>query len=78
MNIILPELGEGIKTATIACWHHKPGEQIQKDDDLLEVVTDKATFNISAPADGTLREVMFKDGQEAKIGDTLAVLTPKK
>ena len=73
-TIVLPELGEGIEKATIACWHYRIGEHINQDEDLLEVVTDKATFNICASKSGQLKEIRFKEGQEAKIGDILAVI----
>lgn len=72
--VILPELGEGIQKATIACWHYRVGEEVVQDEDLLEVVTDKATFNICASQSGPLKEICFKEGQEAKIGDVLAVI----
>ena len=37
-NIILPELGEGISKATVACWHFKVGQQVKAGDEILEVV----------------------------------------
>ena len=74
MNVYLPELGEDISKATIACWHKKIGERIELEDDIVEVVTDKATFNVSAGGKGILKEIRYKEGEEAKIGDVLAVI----
>lgn len=74
MNVYLPELGEDIEKATVACWHKRIGEAVDTDDDIVEVVTDKATFNVSAGGKGILREIRFKEGEEAKIGDCLAVI----
>jgi len=70
--VILPELGEGIEKATVACWRYKVGDLVKNDDDVVEVVTDKAVFNVAAGASGTLREILVRDGQEVKVGEALA------
>lgn len=75
-NIILPELGDGIEKAKIAYWHAKVGDQVTKDDDIVEVVTNKAVFNISAEVTGVIRSIFFQEGQEAKIGEILAAVEP--
>ncbi len=77
-NVILPELGEGIKSATIACWCTSVGDEVSKDDDIVELVTDKATFHVSAGTTGVIKEVRFKQGDEARIGEVLAVIEPRK
>lgn len=73
-TVIVPELGEGIEKATVACWHAKVGDQIGADDDIVELVTDKATFNVPSDCSGTVKEIKFKEGDEAKIGAVLAVI----
>mgnify|MGYP003394205275 CR=1 FL=1 len=73
-NIILPELGEGITKATVACWHKHLGETIVKGDDLLEVVTDKATFNVEAPASGILSTIIVAEGKDGAVGAILGVI----
>jgi len=75
-KVLLPELGEDIEKATVACWHKKIGDEISIDDDILEVVTDKATFNVSAGANGVLKDILFKEGDEVMIGETLAIIEP--
>jgi len=72
--VILPELGEGITKATVACWHNKAGDRVNEGDDLVELVTDKATFNVSAETSGTLTEILVPEGKEAAIGATLGVI----
>ena len=72
--IIVPELGEGITKATVACWHGKQGERIQKGDDLVELVTDKAVFNVAADQNGVIKEILVPEGKEAAIGSTLAYI----
>ena len=73
-NIIVPELGEGITKATVACWHKKPGEKVCQGDDLVELVTDKAVFNVEAEHDGTIKQILVPEGKEASIGATLALV----
>ncbi len=72
--VILPELGEGITKATVACWHTKPGDRVQEGDDLVELVTDKATFNVPADKSGVLKEILVAEGKEASVGAILAVI----
>ena len=72
--VYLPELGEGIEKATVACWHASIGDRVSKDDDIVELVTDKATFHVPSSAAGTIKEIRFHEGQEAKIGEVLAVI----
>ncbi len=73
-HVVLPELGEGIEKAMVAFWHCKVGEQVYKDSDLVELVTDKAAFNVASDFDGVIKEVLIPEGQEAKIGQVLAVI----
>ncbi|MBF0330633.1 MAG: hypothetical protein HQL17_01750 [Candidatus Omnitrophica bacterium] len=74
VNIILPELGEGIAKAEIVCWHFSEGQSVTLDDDILELVTDKAVFNVPAPAAGVITKIYYQQGQEAPVGAVLAEL----
>ena len=73
-KIILPELGEGITKATVACWHVKEGDPIHVGDEICEVTTDKATFNVEAPSGGRLKSIVIKQGQEGLVGDVLGLI----
>ena len=73
-NIILPELGEGITKATIACWHVKLGDSLQEGQEVCEAVTDKASFVIETPAAGKLKSISVDEGQEAKVGGVLGTI----
>jgi len=73
-RVVLPELGEGIIKAVVAVWHVGPGEYVQASDDVVEVVTDKATFNVPAGQAGRIKEILVKEGGEAKIGEALALI----
>ncbi len=73
-KVILPELGEGIEKATVSFWYYKTGEKVNEKDDLVELTTDKATFNLPSPCSGTLSEVLILEGDEVHPGETLAVI----
>ncbi len=76
-KVLVPELGDGITKVTVAFWHVRVGDQVLIDDDIVELVTDKATFNVPAHCPGVIKEILIKEGQETRIGEVLAVIDPK-
>jgi len=74
VDIILPELGEGITKATIACWHAKVGEVLLEGQEVCEAVTDKASFVIEAPCQGKLKSILVQEGQEGLVGKSLGII----
>jgi 2-oxoglutarate dehydrogenase E2 component (dihydrolipoamide succinyltransferase) len=74
MNILLPAMGEGVIEATITKWLVSEGSQVNEDDPLVEVATDKVDTEIPAPASGKLVKIEAKEGAVPKIGDLLAVI----
>ena len=48
----LPDIGEGIAEAEITAWHVKPGDHVREDQPLLDVMTDKATVDMTSPVEG--------------------------
>ncbi len=73
-KVFLPELGEGIEKATVSYWYYKPGEKVSEKDDLVEITTDKATFNLPSPCSGTLSEIIFSEGDTVNVGEVLGVI----
>ena len=71
-NVVLPFLAEGVEKATITYWHHDVGESVKEGDDLVDHVTDKATFNLPSPASGILKETLANDGEEVRVGQIIA------
>ena len=71
----LPDLGEDAPDeATVSFWYFEEGEEVAAKEDLVEMVTDKATFNVPCPAAGTLVEIRAGDGAKVKVGEVLGVL----
>lgn len=73
-KVILPELGEDIKSAVVSYWHFEVEDKVNEGDDLVEIATDKATFNIPSPISGTIKEVFFQEGDTVLVGQTLAII----
>jgi len=69
----LPDIGEGIAEAEIVAWHVKVGAQVAEDDPLCDMMTDKATVEMTAPVAGTVVEVAGEVGDQIAIGSVLAV-----
>jgi len=67
----LPDLGENIETAQITKVTVKAGDKISEDTVVLELETDKATVEVPAEMTGTVKEVLVKDGDTAKVGQTI-------
>lgn len=74
MNFTLPSLGKDINEVVIALWYAKESDIVKKDQDLLEVTTDKATFNVPSPCSGVISEIKAFQGDTVKPGDLLAIL----
>ncbi len=70
----LPELGENIESADVTSVLVKAGDQINEDDPVLEIETDKATVEVPIDKSGKVREVKIKEGQKAKVGETVIVI----
>ena len=67
----LPDLGEGTVEAEIVAWHVKPGDEVEEDQPMLEVMTDKATVEITSPVTGRVVSVHGELGKAAAVGSTL-------
>jgi pyruvate dehydrogenase E2 component (dihydrolipoamide acetyltransferase) len=74
-EVTLPDLGnEGNDHATVAVWLADEGDIVTEDDDLVEMVTDKASFTVPSPKTGTLVEKLVEEDEEVAVGDVLCVL----
>lgn len=71
----LPDIG--IKTGdkiVVSFWHVEEDEEFVEGNDLMEISTHKATFNISAPSTGKLIEILVQEGDVVKVGDVIAII----
>ena len=73
MLITVPPMGEQKQTDTLLnTWYVTPGAKVKEGDDLAELVTDKAAFNLPAPASGRVLKLLVPEGQTVKEGQALA------
>src|SRR5437868_5098363 len=70
----LPDIGEGVAEAEITAWHVKPGDHIDEDGPLLDVMTDKATVDMTSPVEGTVTAIHGDVGSMAPVGAVLVEL----
>jgi 2-oxoglutarate dehydrogenase E2 component (dihydrolipoamide succinyltransferase) len=74
-DILTPTLGESVSEATIAKWSRKVGDPVRKDEVLVELETDKVSLEVVSPADGTLAEIKFAEGDTVTPGAILGSVT---
>jgi pyruvate dehydrogenase E2 component (dihydrolipoamide acetyltransferase) len=70
----LPDIGEGVHEGEIVRWIVSEGDTVAEDDPVVEVMTDKATVEIPAPASGIVQSTLVAEGEVAKVGDVIFVL----
>ena len=74
IEIKTPVLGESVAEAAIAKIHKPAGCVVKTDEILFELETDKVTLEVNAPTSGTITEIKFKEGDNVKVGDILALM----
>jgi pyruvate/2-oxoglutarate dehydrogenase complex dihydrolipoamide acyltransferase (E2) component len=77
-KVILPELGEGIEKATVSFWFFKEGDKVKEKDELVELTTDKAAFNLPSPCQGTITEIFFREGDAVNVGEVIALIDEER
>jgi len=70
----LPDIGEGVAEAEIVAWHVQPGDEVKEDQSLVDVMTDKATVDMTSPVDGKIIAVHGAVGEMLAVGGVLVEL----
>ena len=74
IEVKVPVLPESVSDATIATWHKKPGDAVKRDENLVDLETDKVVLEVPAPADGVLKEIRHDAGDTVNSEDVIGVL----
>ena len=74
IEIKVPPLPESVTDATLVGWHKKTGETVTRDENLVDLETDKVVLEVPAPASGTITRIVAQDGATVTAGDVLAIL----
>jgi 2-oxoglutarate dehydrogenase E2 component (dihydrolipoamide succinyltransferase) len=75
IEVKVPALPESVADATIATWHKKVGDVVKRDENILDLETDKVVLEVPSPADGVLSECLFNVGDTVNSGQLLARIT---
>jgi len=76
IEVKVPQLPESVADATLVAWHKKAGDTVRREENLVDLETDKVVLEVPAPADGVLREIVANDGAVVTSGQLLAILEP--
>src|SRR6266704_2076020 len=74
IEVKVPELSESVAEATLLAWHKKVGEPVKRDENLIDIETDKVVLELPAPADGVLAKIIRADGGTVKAGEIIATI----
>jgi 2-oxoglutarate dehydrogenase E2 component (dihydrolipoamide succinyltransferase) len=70
----MPQMGESIAEGTLVKWLKKPGEAVERDENLFEISTDKVDAEIPSPSSGTLGEILVHEGETVEVGTVVATI----
>jgi 2-oxoglutarate dehydrogenase E2 component (dihydrolipoamide succinyltransferase) len=74
IEVRVPQLPESVADATLVAWRKKPGDAVARDENLVDLETDKVVLEVPAPAAGVLKEIRLGDGTTVTSGQVLAVI----
>jgi len=74
VEVKVPQLPESVADATLVAWHKKPGDAVSRDENLVDLETDKVVLEVPAPVTGVLKELKVDDGATVTSGQLLAIV----
>ncbi len=77
IEVLVPHLPESVSDATLITWHKQPGDTVIKNENLVDLETDKVVLEVPAPESGVLSKILKQDGSIVVGGDVLATLEPQ-
>jgi 2-oxoglutarate dehydrogenase E2 component (dihydrolipoamide succinyltransferase) len=72
VDVVMPQMGVSVSEGTITKWLKQVGEEVQADESLLEISTDKVDTEVPAPATGVVSEILVQEGETVEVGTVLA------
>jgi 2-oxoglutarate dehydrogenase E2 component (dihydrolipoamide succinyltransferase) len=72
VDVVMPQMGVSVSEGTVTKWLKSEGEQIEADEALLEISTDKVDTEVPSPASGTLTQILVQEGETVEVGTKLA------
>jgi pyruvate dehydrogenase E2 component (dihydrolipoamide acetyltransferase) len=78
IEVPMPQMGESIAEGTVSKWLKQVGDEVGRDEPLLEISTDKVDAEIPSPSAGTLAEIVVQEGQTVEVGTIVAIIDTEK
>ncbi|MCW8847577.1 MAG: dihydrolipoamide succinyltransferase, partial [Sedimenticola sp.] len=73
-KVTVPALPESVADATILSWHKKPGDPVSRDENLVDLETDKVVLEVPSPVDGIMGAISAAEGETVVAGDLLTII----
>ncbi len=74
VDVVMPQMGVSVSEGTITKWLKQEGEEIQADEPLLEISTDKVDTEVPSPGSGVVQQILVQEGETVEVGTRLAVI----
>src|SRR5437899_5771053 len=74
VDVVMPQMGVSVSEGTVTRWLKQEGEQVEADESLLEISTDKVDTEVPSPASGTVTQILVQEGETVEVGTKLAVI----
>ena len=74
IEVRVPQLPESVADATLVAWHKRPGDAVARDENLVDLETDKVVLEVPAPLAGVLKEIRLQDGTTVTSGQVIAII----
>jgi len=74
IEVKVPQLSESVAEATLQSWHKKVGERVARDENMIDIETDKVVLELPAPAEGVIVQLLKNDGATVVAGETIAII----
>src|SRR5262245_64713363 len=72
----MPQMGVSVSEGTITKWLKQPGDEVARDEPLLEISTDKVDTEVPSPGEGVLTQIVVPEGETVEVGTVLALIGP--
>ncbi|MDP5008585.1 MAG: dihydrolipoamide succinyltransferase, partial [Glaciimonas sp.] len=74
IEVKVPQLSESVAEATLLAWHKKVGDAVKRDENLIDIETDKVVLELPAPADGVVTQILKEDGSTVVADELIMVI----
>ena len=74
VEVVMPQMGVSVSEGTITKWLKQEGDEIQADEPLLEISTDKVDTEVPSPGSGVVTQILVQEGETVEVGTKLAVI----